>query len=464
MTRRKLLVIGLDAAPPALVFDQFRDQLPNLSRMLENGVHGPLRSITPPITIPAWMAMSTGKSPGKLGLYGFRHRKNNDYRDITIPTSFSIKEPTYWEIAGRSGLRANIVGVPPTYPAKPINGNMVSCIITPDDESEGFAHPDGLRAEIRDLVGEYIFDLPFRVEDKEGLLDEMTEMADKRFKVVEHLMKKGDWDITKFVCIGVDRIEHAYWKYFDTEHHLYEPGHKFADSILDYFKFVDEWIGRLLEQTDDDTLVMVVSDHGAKRMKGAFCINEWLIEQGYLVLKEPHPEGDVRSISKLNVDWERTKVWGWGGYYSRIFFNVKGREATGVIEPEELETYRTEFIEKLKAIRGPNGEEWKTFVHRPEDIYPVCNGAPPDLMVFLDDLYWRAAGTIGHGTKYLFENDTGPDDAVHDWDGIFILYNPAFDGEVERRANILDIAPTALTWLGIDVPEDMEGEPIPLKE
>ena len=78
-------------------------------------------------------------------------------------------------------------------------------------------------------------------------------------------------------------------------------------------------------------------------------------------------------------------------------------------------------------------------------------------MIYFDDLYWRSAGTLGHGTKYLLENDTGPDDAVHAQDGIFILYDPKNRTSVRKDASILDIAPTILDELGLAVPEDMRG-------
>ena len=95
---------------------------------------------------------------------------------------------------------------------------------------------------------------------------------------------------------------------------------------------------------------------------------------------------------------------------------------------------------------------------KPEELYPICNGNPPDLIVYLDDLYWRSAGTIGHGTLYLPENDLGPDDAVHDYDGIFILYDP--EKEIGERIDlsIYDVAPTILNVMGLPIPSSMEGK------
>ena len=454
----KVLVIGLDAAPPELVFEKFRDELPNLRKMMQNGVYARMESSHPPITIPAWMVMATGKSMGKLGLYGFRHRKPGTYNDMWIASSLSVKEKTVWDILGENGKKVIVVGVPPTYPPKPVNGCLISCFITPSTEKD-YTYPRQLKNEIENLVGEYIIDVVFRTEERDRLLKQLYEMTEKRFKVIEYLMTNKPWDFLMFVEIGVDRVQHAFWKFFDRNHHLYTPGNKYENVIRDYYKFIDEKIGDLLGHIDNKTVVIVVSDHGAKRMKGAFCINEWLIKKGYLVLKKK-PE-KVISLEKAEVDWSKTKAWGWGGYHARIFINVKGREPQGVIPPEEYESFRKKLAEELKSIRGSNGEEWNTKVYTPEELYPNGKGDYPDLTVYFDDLSWRSAGTIGHNTLYLPENDTGPDDAVHSHHGIFIFYDPQRKiGKKIGTISILDIAPTILKVMGLPIPSDMEGKPI----
>ncbi len=141
---------------------------------------------------------------------------------------------------------------------------------------------------------------------------------------------------------------------------------------------------------------------------------------------------------------------------------MKGREEEGVVEPDEYEGVREEIAERLRRVRGQRGEEWDTKVLKPDELFPVVNGDAPDLMVYFDDLSWRSAGTMGHGTKYLLENDTGPDDAVHDKYGLYIYYDPRRDlgGRIEDM-NILDVAPTVLKVMGLRVSPDMEGESFP---
>src|SRR3712207_8016487 len=67
---RRVMVIGLDCAPPEHIFDEYKDEIPNLAKLVDNGMFGPLESITPPITVPAWACMMTSKDPGTLGIYG----------------------------------------------------------------------------------------------------------------------------------------------------------------------------------------------------------------------------------------------------------------------------------------------------------------------------------------------------------------------------------------------------------
>ena len=456
---RKVLVIGLDSAPPELVFDRFKDELPNLSHLIDNGLYARMKSSHPPITIPAWAVMVTGRDPGTLGIYGFRHRKPGEYNDFYIVNSRFIKARKIWDFIAEYDKKSCLVGIPPSYPPFKVNGCMVSCFITPSAK-KNYTYPITLMKEIQNLVGEYIFDVAFRIEDRDLIRDNLFDMTVKRFKVLNHFIEKKKWDFFMFVEIGLDRVHHAFWKYFDKEHHLYEPGNKYENVILDYYKLLDEKIGDMLSKIDENTYVIVVSDHGAKRMKGAFVLNEWLIEQGYMTLKK-EPE-KIINISEADIDWSKTVAWGWGGYYARVFINVEGREKMGIVKKSDYEDVRDQLISDLKKIRDPNGRLMDNKVFKPEELYPVLNGDPPDLMVYFDDLYWRSAGTIGYKNLYLPENDIGPDDAVHAQHGIFVLYDP--QGTVPHKyideIDILDFTPTVLNLFDVNKPADLLGKNI----
>jgi predicted AlkP superfamily phosphohydrolase/phosphomutase len=458
MNGRKVLVLGLDCAPGEIVFGRSAE-LPVLRGLIDRGVSGNLRSSDPPITIPAWMVMSTGMDPGRLGLYGFRHRKGYSYNEMWIANSRAVKKKKLWDYIGEQGGMSTLVSVPPSYPVYPVAGNMISCFITPPGPGKDYTYPPGLKSEIEERFGPYLFDVVFRTEDRDQIYREILAMTAKRFEVMEWLMAEKPWNLFMFVEIGVDRVHHAFWKYMDHAHHLYEPGNKYENAIIDYYKFLDEKVGRLIAKAGQDTVVLAVSDHGAKRMKGAFCVNEWLIEQGDLAVKERPAK--PTSLDDLPIDWSRTKAWAWGGYYARVFLNVEGREPQGIIPPDDYEKERDALVERLRGIRGPAGEAWDTKVIKPQEHFEELEGEYPDLMVYFDDLYWRSAGTLGYGTKYLPENDTGPDDAVHAQQGVFILSDPRAGVRKRLDADILDIAPTVLDIMGIPVPQGMKGKVIP---
>jgi predicted AlkP superfamily phosphohydrolase/phosphomutase len=183
------------------------------------------------------------------------------------------------------------------------------------------------------------------------------------------------------------------------------------------------------------------------------------VEKGYLVLKEP-----VSTPSRLdpaNVDWARTTAWGAGGYYGRLFLNVRGREPQGLIAPEDYEATRDRLVAELQALGDPEGRPIGTVVHKPEDLYRAVRGiAPPDLFVYFGDLRWRSVGTIG-GPIHTFENDTGPDDANHAPNGLIMVSGPGVPalGPVPGM-QLMDVTPTVLRLFGLDVPDDVQGRPI----
>jgi predicted AlkP superfamily phosphohydrolase/phosphomutase len=452
----RVLVLGLDCAAPQLVFGPWRDELPTIHGLMDRGAWGVLRSCDPPITVPAWSSMTSSRSPGALGFYGFRNRRDHSYDALAFADSRAVRVPRVWDLLSARGRPVVVLGVPQTYPVSRVNGVMVSCFLTPDTETSQYTYPPELKDEIEGLVGRYMVDVPdFRTDDKERLLADIEEMTEKRFRVAEHLAETKPWDLFFVVEMGTDRIHHGFWRFGDPEHRLYEPGNRYEHAMLDYYRALDAKLARLLRFADDDTAVLVVSDHGAKRMDGGICVNEWLRREGYLALLD-EPEGPVRLTPDM-IDWPRTTAWGEGGYYSRVFLNVEGREPEGKVAPDDYERVRGELKEKLEALGDDQGRPIGTVAHRPEDLYDEQNGIPPDLLVYFGDLYWRSVGQVGTGTVHVFENDTGPDDANHAHEGLYVLAAagvPAGEGPVR---DLRDIAPTILELLGEPVPADMEG-------
>ena len=457
----KLVIIGLDCLVPRLVFEVWREHLPVLDGLMRRGTHSPLVSTIPPITVPAWMSMMTSQDPGQLGFYGFRNRADHSYDNLAFADARLVKARTIWNHLSRARLRSLVMGVPQTYPPKPLNGVMVSGFLTPD-RTAGFTYPPGFEAALDAAAGgEYVIDVKdFRTDEKDRLLAGIREMTRRRFRAFRGLYAADDYDFAILVEMGTDRIVHGFWRYFDAEHRLHEAGNPYETAVLDYYRLVDEEVGKTLDALPGDTSVMVVSDHGAKAMQGAVCINEWLMTKGYLVLTESH-EKPVRLRTEM-VDWKRTRVWGEGGYYGRVFLNVQGREPEGVIPAPEAQAFRDRLAEELAAIPDEGGRSIGTVVYKPEEVYREVNNVAPDLIVYFGDLDWRSAGTVGHGVLHLRENDTGPDDANHAREGVFIWDRAG--GPADTPYAIYDVAPTVLNFFGLDVPEEMIGRVLTTEE
>lgn len=460
MESRRVMIIGWDCAPPELVFGEWREHLPNLAKIRERGIHGLLRSTDPPITVPAWTAMMTSRNPGSLGFYGFRNRRPGAYESAWIATSTAITKPRAWEIASQAGKRVCVLSVPQTFPIKPVNGVCVSCFLTPDTSSE-FVYPPELKDEVQRVAGGYLIDVDnFRTEDKQWLLDEIYRMTDKQFAVARHFLQKERWDFFMQVYMGPDRLGHGFWKYCDAAHPKYEAGNCFEKVMVEYYHHIDNQLGELMALAGDDVTILVVSDHGGKAMRGSLNLNDWLIHEGYLVLKEP--VSGVTRFREDMVDWSRTKAWGWGGYYARVFMNVEGREPQGIIPQARYEAERDELIRKLQAIPDDRGRAMETRALRPQDIFTgECVDEAPDLIVYFDDLHWRAGQDVGHDSIYSFDTEIGPDDSVHDYYGMFAMAPvPGREGQEVRGLNILDVGPTVLKLMGLPVPAEMEGKTI----
>ncbi len=460
----KVAVIGLDCAEPSLVLGKWAEHLPNIRRLMEAGTYGELTSSMPPITVPAWSCMASSKDPGTLGIYGFRNRADHSYDKLSIATSLAVKEPRLWDLLTAQGRSSIVVGSPGTFPiVRPINGCMITSFLTPatTDPKIAWTHPPTLRREINDLVGEYMVDVKgFRTDDKKWLLEQIYEMTRKRFKVVRHLIQTKQWDLLWMVEMGTDRIHHGFWANMEPSHHRHVPGNEFENAIFDYYKYLDGEIGETLDALElEKTAIWIVSDHGAKCMVGGLMFNQWLINEGHLHFTDPvDPQ---QRFSVKDVDWSKTTAWGEGGYYGRLFINKEGREPNGQVQPEDYDAFRDALIAKIEAIEDHEGKPMGNKCYKPEEIYDRVNNVAPDLVVIFGDLRWRSVGTVGSDSVYTFENDTGPDDANHAQQGMYLCTHPSIPakGRVDGPT-LYDVAPSILTQLGLPIPADMRGAPL----
>jgi predicted AlkP superfamily phosphohydrolase/phosphomutase len=450
-----MIVVGLDCAPPELVFDRYREVMPFVSQLMEEGSWGPLRSSEPPITVPAWTCMVSGRDAGELGLYGFRNRVRGETR-LRLAGGQDVRVKRVWDWLGEHGYRVAPLFVPLTSPPSGVRGHMVSGFMHPGG-GEPWCFPRTLEGEIESRFGAYRADVEdFRSDDLDRIYRDLVAMTDQHFEIARWVWQEKAPDFLMMVEIGVDRFHHAFWAHIDPTHPKHEPGNPYANLGREYYGRLDEHIARLCADAGDETTIAVVSDHGARAMHGGFCINEWLIRNVYLVLTAP-----PKAAAPLNhdaIDWTRTTAWAEGGYYARVFLNVEGREPRGRVEPSKASAVRTRLQRELEALRDDEGTPIRTLVRDPEAYYRRTRGFAPDLMVYFDDLRLRALGSVGQGRLVVTENDTGRDTCNHAWDGIFVLSG----GDAPRRgrvdgAEIYDLTPTILDTFNVPRPPNLLG-------
>jgi predicted AlkP superfamily phosphohydrolase/phosphomutase len=453
--QNKVCVIGLDCATPQFIWGDQKFDLPHIQSFMNQGTYGTLKSCDPPITIPAWSCMLTGSSPGELGVYGFRNRDSWDYDSYSIATSLSIRVPRIWDILSENQKHSIVIGVPQTFPPKPLNGWMVSGLLTPDEAI--CTYPETLQAELLDTVGDIKFDAtPFRTTELDDVLERIYALMRNRFSVARHMLQTYQSDFFMMVEMGLDRLHHAFWKYCDPNHPQFEADNPYRHVFKDYYEALDAEVGSILSLLHEDDNVLIVSDHGAQPLQGGIRLNQWLINQGYLVLKDK--PADNQPITPQMIDWEHTVAWGDGGYYGRIFLNLENREPKGRVPVEEYEKIREEIKLNLSEMALSDGRTLTNTIFYPDRSYPTCEGYPPDLIVYFDDLKYRSIGTLESERVYSIGNDHGPDGANHAHDGIWAGKGRGLNADGSLMpASIYDILPTLLNWFDLSIPSELAG-------
>ncbi|MBN1959733.1 MAG: alkaline phosphatase family protein [Deltaproteobacteria bacterium] len=449
--RQRLCVLGLDCLSPELVFNELRDVLPNLNALIACSLSGPIESINPPITIPAWSAMLTGVDPGVLGCYGFRNRADYSYDKRRLASSIDIQVPTLWNYLKDAGAHSRLISIPQTYPPKPILGMMVSDYPSASAPSP-VTYPASIENEFRRIAEGELADVAnHRHLNLENLKESIHAATRRRFRLARAWAQESDWTLLMLVEMGPDRMHHAFWR----QHYSYEEDNPYTSAIRDYYIHLDREIGRLLSILADSDIVLIISDHGAQTNKGGIALNQWLIDHNYLYLN--HKPTSPTTWDELSIDWPRTRIWADGGHVGRLYFNVVGREPQGIVQPYDIENLAHEVGTALCALPGPRGEKLDTQVFIPKMIYEQTNNIAPDLIVYFDNLGFRAIGSVGYNNIYPLYNDTGRDAANHALKGVCILRDGKGARAAPNDANLYDILPTLLDRLNLPIPIELHG-------
>lgn len=348
---------------------------------------------------------------------------------------------------------------------------MTPVQINPKDPAFVITSPDEYIQELsREMGLFYTLGMPEDTKAfEEGRINEETfismcdEVIEEQEKMLWYEMDRFKEGILASAFFSTDRVQHMFWATRDTEHPLYESEYaeKYGHVIDDYYRKMDDILGKVMKRVDDETAVMVFSDHGFSTFRRSVHINSWLVENGYMKLTKKITEDDKDGGGLFQyVDWKNTKAYALG--FGGIYLNINGRERSGIIEKGEgADSVAEEIIKGLSELQDPaGGHSVVKKVYRSKDIYSGPNaGNAPDLIVGFQDGYrvsWQTA--IGGAPAELVEDNTKK------WSGDHIIDPSLVPGILLTNFKIrrddpflLDIAPTVLDCFGISV-SDMEGQ------
>lgn len=454
----KVFVFGVDGMPPELIFDKWLDALPNIKKLMENGCYAKLNSTIPPSTIVAWNSMMSGKDTGQLGVFSYTY-KDKDGKSRLV-NSAHIKCELLWDILTAQGKKSIVLYVPLSYPVKPINGIMVSDFLTPSVDAD-CAYPKSIKEKIKSMPNpEIFFDVAVGLAGHKGLdvnvlIEKTYEMTDMQVKLLKDLLINEEWDFFMAVMIGTDRLQHMLWNHFDTTHRRFVPNSPYKDALKNYYIYLDKKLGEVIWLLDKDTTIIVASDHGMVKQEGKININNWLIKEGYLVLKDNVNIKEKAKFSTDFVDMKKSIAYGGGAYNARIYLN---KEKLG----SNYKKAREEIVKKLKEIPDDKGNKLDTKVYIAEDVYKDTSSKEcPDLTVYFDDLRWASNPDLGQEGLYSWHTAVGADSAGHSRQGCFII-NGTKIKKTEKidDIDIRQIAPTILQLLNVKIPPDIEIKPL----
>ncbi len=461
----KLVVIGLDGASFELIDPWIKEGiLPNIARIKQDGVWADMESVLPPVTSPNWKCYSTGKNPGKLGIFWW---ENIDWRKrkIYYPAARKPEHKEIWDYMGAAGMKVGILGMPTTYPPKKVNGFLVA---GGEAEEKNFTYPAELENELKQHGWRHHPRVMIDVDRQQATRD-IYEIIDANFNMAKILGQRYEVDFLQATCFVVNLLHHFIWD---------------SPETRKGWEIIDKHIGKFISQ---DYHLLIMSDHGSNRIKSVFNINCWLKKEGYLSLNYS-PSATLHDLGinrrNLAILAARLKISGllrtltakifrlspdmlglsfeMSAKTGRINWQKSKAVATGqgpvYLNPEnhDNETLKKEMKRRLEALLDPlTGERIINQVYFKEEVYHGKYFAEaPDLIV------GQARGTHIHGgmtEKRVF-------DRPQRWQGenkrtgLFMAYGPDIEhGKQIDNVSILDLAPTILHLMNIPVPDDMDG-------
>lgn len=463
------IVLGLDGANWELLDPWLESgKLPNIQQVREQGTWGDLRSCLPPVTSPNWKCYSTGKNPGKLGVYWWEI-VDTEAREIRSPSASDYRSAELWDYLNQSGRQTAVINMPTTYPPRESAEWLIAG--GPDAESTGYTTPADLEETLSSTFGYRVH--PERsIHNSENVDQDTIEghlaAIESRFDIAEWILEQESPDFLHITTFYINVLQHYYWN-----------GHPTRRA----WELIDGRIGALLDKADK---LLLMSDHGSTAIEWECNLNKWLEEEGYLVLEDtvsnamgrmgltrgrllavldalslrdvalkyapeslkkqvPDADGMFRkSMKNDRIDWEASRAV------------ASGQGPVYVLEKEGRGKLTTELKEKLQNLKDPDGERVFAAVYDGSELYhgPYTSLAPA--LVADQNPGYHVPGSLGGNSvfsrpkKWAGENKRT---------GLFAFWGDgiAAAGRGEQF-DIIDLMPTTLHWMGEGVPTDVDGD------
>jgi len=512
----KVFIIGLDGATFDLLIPWMEHgYLPNLAQIYREGCWGYLKSTVPPNTAVAWSSFISGKNPGNTGIFDFHYRTPGSYH-IQFINARCIRGKSLWRILGDHGKRVDVVNMPVTYPAEEVNGFLISGLMTPD-VNEKMCYPRDLLHELTAKFGNLsikVYTMDYvRHQKFDQLFEQLMKLMEQRYAITTYLMDKRPWDFFCLVFTATDAVQHTFWRHMDTEHPLHDPGmgEKFGGYILRLFQKADAMVGELMEKLDEDTYVIIMSDHGmGGNSNKAVYLNNWLAQEGFLayynhgwspkaandtigrgflrrliLLSKKYVPRDIKNKIKKNrfvkskgytfyrfpnIDWKHTRAFS-DDKTGTIWLNLKGKFPQGAIEPgEEAEALRDTIIERARNFLDPDTQKpiFQMVLKKEDVYYGELLDQGPDIVLLQGNIKYNYVHRLGSAAYHRHPlKSFAPDQLVneplptanHRPYGIFMIKGPGVKkGHQIKNGEIIDLAPTVLYLMGVPIPDDMDGK------
>ena len=503
--KHKLVMIGWDGATWDLLAPWAQaGELPHFKRLMRSGTRAVLQSTPLPLSPSAWSTIVTGQSPGVHGVFDWFERKPGSY-EVDYVNTHRIGARRLWDYFTEAGQQIGIFCLPMLYPAVPLNGFMISGMAAPSAQAPDFAYPPELLKEMEAQIGPYTVAEAeiYKYGRERAYLENLLAWLDYQRRAVLYLIEHKTCDAYLFVFMQSDHAQHKFWRYLDPSFPGYNPQYdsQFKDAILQVYKALDRILGELMDNFDQDTTYILLSDHGAGPTYGIAYLNRWLRDQDLLQLrKRPatlakyflarsnlilkayrlFAKAGLGKVAQLvskptrdkalnaflsfeDIDWAHTKAYARGAF-GQIFINLKGREPEGIVEPGgAYEELREQIIEKLRELKHPEtGDPLVTDLHRREEAFhgPHLSQAP-DILFSLQNYVYQSSVKMGLESPGILGASEYEDSGSHRPEGVVVLAGPHILQQDEfLHVNAEDLLPTVLALAGLPIPKNLDGSPI----